>query len=86
MPPLLAPQFFIGREPPKDGWVIKLRQRKKISVTNIVKEEFKDTESHDGGGLDLIVIRDTQTSRNIDIYGEGRIFFLSFGFKDGFLF
>ena len=24
MPPLLAPQFFIGHESPKDVWVIKL--------------------------------------------------------------
>ena len=31
-------------------------QRKKILVTNVVKEEFEDIEIHDGGGLNLIVI------------------------------
>ena len=38
----LAPQFSIGRESQKDVWVISLDQRKKILVTHIVKEEFKD--------------------------------------------
>jgi len=69
MPPQQAPQFFIGRESQKDVWVTSLDQRKKILVTNMVKEEFKDIELHDGGGLNLIVIRDTQSSRKIDIYG-----------------
>jgi hypothetical protein len=83
MPPCLAPQFFIGRESPKDAWVNKLiGQRKKILVTNVVKEEFNDIEFHDGGCLNLIIKRDTQTSRNIDIYGTGGIFFLTVGFKD----
>ncbi len=83
MPPRLAPQFFMGRESQKDAWANKLiGQRKKILVTNRVKEEFKDMESHDGGCLNLIIKRDTQTSRNIDIYGDGGIFFLTFGFKD----
>jgi len=52
-------------------------------VTNIVKEEFKDIESHDGGGLNLTVKRDTQSSRK-RFYWEGREFFLTFGFKDVF--
>jgi len=51
-------------------------------VTNSVKEEFKDIEFHDGGCLKLIIKRDTQTSRNINIYGYGEMFFLTFGFKD----
>jgi hypothetical protein len=85
MPPRLAPQFFIGRESPKDAWANQLiDQRKKILVTNSVKEEFKDIEFHDGGCLNLIIKRDTQTSRNIDIYGYGEMFFLTFGFKDAF--
>jgi hypothetical protein len=63
MPPRLAPQFFIGRESPKDVWVNKLSQRKKILVTHIVKEEFKDIDLHEGGGLNFIVARDTQKSR-----------------------
>ncbi len=52
--PIQAPQFFIGRESQKDVWVTSLDQRKKILVTNMVKEEFKDIELHDGGGLNLI--------------------------------
>ena len=51
-------------------------------VTNMVKEEFKDIELHDGGGLNLMVIRDTQSSRKIDFYGYRGVFFLTFGFKD----
>ena len=47
----------------------------------MVKEEFKDIESHDGGGLNLIVIRDTQSSRK-RFYWAGEDFFLTFGFKD----
>jgi len=46
-----------------------LDQRKKILVANVVKEEFKDIEIHDGGGLNLMVIQDTQSPRKIDIYG-----------------
>ena len=46
-----------------------LDQRKKILVTNMVKEEFKDVGLHDGGGLNLMVIRDTQSSRKIDFRG-----------------
>ena len=80
--PIQAPQFFIGRESPKDAWVISLDQRKKILVTNVAKEEFKDIELRDGGGLNLMVIRDTQSSRKVDIYGYRGIFFLTFGFKD----
>jgi hypothetical protein len=53
-------------------------------VTNIVKEEFKEIESHDGGGLNLMVIRDTQTSRKLISMGIGGEFFLTFGFKDVF--
>ena len=48
----------------------------------MVKEEFKDIELHDRGGLNLVVIRDTQSSRKVDIYGHRGIFFLTFGFKD----
>jgi len=80
--PIQAPQFFIGRESQKDVWVTSLDQRKKILVTNMVKEEFKDIELHDGGGLNLMVIRDTQSSRKIDFLGSGEYFFLTFGFKD----
>jgi len=47
-----------------------------------VKEEFKGIEIQDGGGLNLMVIRDTQASRKIDCHGLGRAFFLTFGFKD----
>jgi hypothetical protein len=43
-------------------------------VTNMVKEEFKDIELHDGGGLNLMVIRDTQSSREIDFRGSGGYF------------
>ena len=83
MPPLYKPhKFFIGREPPKDVWVTSLDQRKKILVTNVVKEEFKDIELYDGGGLNLMVIRDTQSSRKIDFRGWRGVFFLTFGFKD----
>jgi len=32
MPPLLAPQFFIGRESPKDVWVIKLLESKEKDI------------------------------------------------------
>jgi hypothetical protein len=48
----------------------------------MVKEEFKDIELHDEGGLNFMVTRDTQKSRKIDIYGYRGIFFLTFGFKD----
>ena len=82
MPPQLAPQFFIGRESQKDVWVTSLDQRKKILVTNMVKKEFKDIKLHDGGGLNLMVIRDTQSSRKIDFHGYGGVFFLTLGFKD----
>ena len=81
IPPQQAPQFFIGRESQKDVWVTSLDQRKKILVTNMVKEEFKDIELHDGGGLNLMVIRDTQSSRKIDFLGSGEIFFLDFWFQ-----
>ena len=47
----------------------------------MVKEEFKDIESQDGGGLNLIVNRDTQSSRKLISGGKGD-FFLTFGFKD----
>ena len=53
-------------------------------VTNMVKEEFKDVELHDGGGLNLTVNRDTQSSRKIDFCGHRGIFSLTFGFKDEF--
>ena len=69
MPPQQAQQFFIGREPQKDVWVTSLDQRKKILVTNVVKEEFKDIEIQDGDGLNLLVIRDTQPSRKTDVHG-----------------
>jgi hypothetical protein len=49
----------------------------------MLKEEFKDIELHDGGGLNLMVIRDTQSSRKIDYRGYRGVFFLTFGFKDG---
>ena len=55
MPPLKAPQFFIGRESQKDVWATSLNQRKKILVTNMVKEESKNIELHDGGGLNLML-------------------------------
>ena len=48
----------------------------------MVKEEFKDIDFHHGGHLNLMVIRDTQSSRKVDIYGYRGIFFLTFGFKD----
>jgi len=32
MPPLLAPQFFIDRESPKDVWVTKLLESKKKDI------------------------------------------------------
>jgi hypothetical protein len=49
----------------------------------MLKEEFEDIELHDGGGLNLMVIRDTQSSRKIDFRGYRGVFFLTFGFKDG---
>ena len=58
----------------------QLSQRKKILVTNMGKEGFKDVVLHDGGGLNLIVTRDTQSPRKTDL-GRG-VFFLTFGFKD----
>jgi len=48
----------------------------------MLKEEFEDIELHDGGGLNLMVIRDTQSSRKIDFRGYRGVFFLTFGFKD----
>jgi hypothetical protein len=60
----------------------QLSKGKKILVTNMLKEEFKDIELHGGGGLNLIVIRDTQSSRKIDFHGYRGVFFLTFGFKD----
>jgi hypothetical protein len=39
----------------------------------MVKEEFKDIELHVGGGLNLMIIRDTQSSRKIDL-GTGEYF------------
>ena len=53
----------------KDVWVNQLRSKEKILVTSIVKGEFKDIALHDGGGLNLMVIRDTQSSRKIDFCG-----------------
>ncbi len=83
MPPPLAPQFFIGRESLKDAWVNQLRAREKILVTNIVKKEFKEIESHDGKGLYLTVGWDTQSvkKRYLGVWG---IIFLDFCFKDVF--
>jgi hypothetical protein len=40
----------------------------------MVKEEFKDIELHDGGGLNLMVIRDTQSSRKLISVGRGEYF------------
>ena len=66
----------------KDAWVNKLiGHRKKILVTNMVKEEFKDIELHDGGGLNFMVTRDTQKSRKFDIYGYRGSIFLDFWFQ-----
>jgi len=48
----------------------------------MVKEEFKDVAFHDGDGLNLMLIRDTQPSRKVDFHGYKGIFFLTFGFKD----
>jgi hypothetical protein len=82
MPPLYKPhKFFIGRESPKDVWVKQLSQRKKILVANVVKEEFKDIELHDGGGLNFMVIRDTQSPRRIDFRGYRGIVFLDYWFQ-----
>ena len=47
----------------------------------MVKEEFKDIGLHDGGGLNLIVIRDTQSSRKIDLSGLRGIIFLDLWFQ-----
>ena len=80
--PIQAPQFFIGRESPKDVWVSQPGKRKKILVTNMLKEEFKDIGLHRGSGLDLMVIGDTQSSRIINSHGYRGIFFLTIGFKD----
>jgi len=48
----------------------------------MVKEESEDVELHDRGCPNLIVIRDTQSSRKADFCGQRGIFFLTFGFKD----
>jgi hypothetical protein len=48
----------------------------------MVKEEFNDIELHDEDGLNLMVTRDTQSSRKADFCGHRRVFFLTFGFKD----
>ena len=50
-------------------------------VTNMVKEEFKDIELHDGGSLNLMVIRDTQSSRIIDFRGYTGSIFLDLWFQ-----
>ena len=50
-------------------------------VTNVVKEGFKDIELHDGGGLNLIGFRDTQSSRRIDFHGYRGDIFLDFWFQ-----
>jgi len=60
----------------------QLSQRKKILVTNIVKEEFKNIELHDRGGLNFMVTRDTQSSRKADFCGHRGVFFLTFGSKE----
>jgi hypothetical protein len=83
MPPLYKPyKFFIGRESPKDVWVNQLSDQRKKMVMNMVKGKFKDIGLHYRGGLNLIVIRDTQSSRKIDFRGYRGVFFLTFGFKD----
>jgi hypothetical protein len=61
IPPLYkSHKFFIGRESLKDVWVNQLRSQEKDIGHEQVKEEFQNTELHDRGGLNLMVIRDTQ--------------------------
>ena len=55
MPPLETPQFFIGRESQKDVWATSLIKMKKLLVTNMAKEEFKDIKLYDGGSLNLML-------------------------------
>jgi hypothetical protein len=50
-------------------------------VTNIVKEEFKDIESHDGGSLNLRLYG-IPSRQEKDFTGQGGDFFLTFGFKE----
>ena len=52
-------------------------------VTNIVKEEFKDIESHDGGSLNLRLYG-IPSRQEKDFTGQEGDFFLTFGFKDVF--
>jgi hypothetical protein len=61
--PLLIPQFFIGVQSLKDAWVSQLRWKKKILVTNKVKEEFQEIGSQNERSLNLKVTGDTQSSR-----------------------
>jgi len=75
MPPLYKPhKFFIGRESPKDVWVNQPRKRKKILVTNMVKEEFKDIELHDGGGLNLRLFGIPSHQEKLISVGRGEYF------------
>ena len=70
MPPRYKPhKFFIGRESLKDVWVDQLRSQEKDIGHEQVKEEFQDTELHDRGGLNLMVIWATQSSRKVDFHG-----------------
>ena len=56
----LSPAIFHRPRVSKRCMGSQLRSNEKILVTNMVKEEFKDVELHDGGGLNLTVNRDTQ--------------------------
>ena len=49
MPPLLAPQFFIGHESPKDAWANKLRKTEKGTDHEHSKGRVQGDESPGGG-------------------------------------
>jgi hypothetical protein len=52
-------------------------------VTNVVKEEFKDIELHDGDGLNLIGYTGYPVvKKKLISAGGGEYFFLTFGSKD----
>jgi len=75
------PQFFIGRESPKDGWITNPDKRKKKILTS---------QKGEPNNIEPLTIKG-QTPQNRAGYpkvkknfGLGEDFLLTFGFKDGF--
>lgn len=84
MPPLLAPQFFIGQEPPKDVWVTKLLESKEKDIGHEQsKGRAQDTESHDWRWSEPHSTGYPVVKKQI--YWGGEIFLLTFAYKDVYL-